>query len=416
MWPFSSKRQRHARQPNQVSALARKALQIFRSRNVDVTSGVDLPMTDNSAFVSVLRWCVRAISEPALNAAMKGEIKDDHPAMQLLRNPNPWMDEAALRSAITASLVVTGNCYILKVFGTSTVPTELWPLMPTEVTLQRDAVTGIPKNWLYRGKPYPLESIIHIKDGVDPNDMFLGWSGVQSILAEVATDSEATTYTEAILRNMGIPGMIISLKSNGEDGQGYEIDPEMGQTLKDWSKRAFSGKARGETVVVTVPIDVNMPQVSPDKMALDVIRRIPERRICAVIGIPPIVAGLGEDPKYDNYRAAREAAYESWAVPMWRIIERGLTKGLDGLMAGAVLQFDLSNVRALQEDADAIAERWGDLYERDLCTRNEARLKVGLEERPGEDNFASTGSTGRASTLRALRDKPRTNRRSSEAS
>lgn len=401
MWPFSKQKR-----------MGRKAFTITKFGGANLSDG-DITITENSAIASVAGWCVRAIGEPSLRVMQKDKEQDGHPVAILLANPNPWMDGAAFRAAITASLVFKGNAYILQVYGVGNQPAELWPLMPTQVTLERD-INGIPKCWRYRGKEYPLDQIIHIKDGINPNDFLLGWSGLDSVIREVATDNEATIYTEAILKNLGVPGMIVSLKP-GDANEGYDIDPEVGQSIKDWAKRAFSGKARGETIVVTMPIDVNMPQVSPDKMALEQIRRIPERRICSVIGIPPIVAGLGEDPKYDNYRAAREAAYESWAVPMWRTIARGLNTGLAGLLKGAEIDFDLAPVRALQEDADAIAERSELLYDGDIITKNESREMNGFDKVPDGDKFKSEGSAGRTSTLRAMRDKKRSGRASTEA-
>jgi HK97 family phage portal protein len=368
-------------------------------------------MIENSAMVAVLRWCVRTIGEP--DYAVKksdDELSFEHPVIELLQNPNPSMTGAQLRSAITGSLVMTGQGYITKVSGLKSQPVELWPLIPGEVELIRDT-NGTPTHYMYRQKRIDLENMIHIRDGSSPIDPIMGWGGLESVVREIATDTEATKYTAAILANLGVPGVVISLK----DTANSEIDPEVAEEIKQTFRRNFGGEKRGEAMVITVPVDLQMPGFSPDKMALDLIRKVPERRICAVVGIPPIVAGLGEDPKYDNYRAAREAAYESWAVPMWRLIERSLTAGLADMLDGAELVFDISKVRAFQEDTDAAATRWASLYTSDLCTRNEARKALGLAELPGEDSFSSQGSTGRASTLNALRNKPRGSRSSSQA-
>lgn len=404
IWPFSKR--------TPPAQLKRKSFQIFKlgGTTLDITASQSA-MIENSAVVSVLRWCVRTIGEPSLAVKKSDdELVPEHPAIELLQNPNPYMTGAQLRSAITGSLVMTGQGYVMKVSGLKSQPVELWPLIPGEVELIRDT-SGIPTHYMYRQKRIALDDMIHIRDGSSPVDPIMGWGGLESVVREIATDTEATKYTAAILRNLGVPGAVISLK----DSEHSSIDPEVADEIKERFRSSFGGEKRGEAMVITVPVDLQMPGFSPDKMALDLIRKVPERRICAVVGIPPIVAGLGEDPKYDNYRAAREAAYESWAVPMWRLIERSLTAGLADMLDGLDLVFDISRVRAFQEDTDAAATRWASLYQADLCTRNEARKALGLSEMPGEDAFSSQGSTGRASTLQALRNKPRGSRTSAEA-
>jgi hypothetical protein len=62
---------------------------------------------------------------------------------------------------------------------------------------------------------------------------------------------------------------------------------------------------------------------SPEQLLLRELRRIPEERVTAVLGVPAIVAGLGaglDRSTFTNMAEAREAAYESGIIPTQRII------------------------------------------------------------------------------------------------
>ena len=72
---------------------------------------------------------------------------------------------------------------------------------------------------MYRvnGKTYVLskDDIIHYRDGIDPENDRFGLSGLSAVLREVFTDNEAATYSAAILRNMGVPSIIVTPKNPG---------------------------------------------------------------------------------------------------------------------------------------------------------------------------------------------------------
>ena len=50
---------------------------------------------------------------------------------------------------------------------------------------------------------------------------------------------------------------------------------------------------RGKPHVSTAPIRIEQFGFSPEQMSLKDLRRLPEERISALLGIPAIVAGLG---------------------------------------------------------------------------------------------------------------------------
>ena len=119
-------------------------------------------------------------------------------------------------------------------------------------------------------------------------------------------------------------------------------------------------------------------------MNLRDLRRVPEERVSAVLGVPAIVAGLGaglDRSTFANMAEAREMAYESGIIPLQRLIAAELSKQLlpdfDGDDSARV-EFDLKDVRVLQEDRKVLAERLGVLVRRGVMKRSEARAELGL--------------------------------------
>jgi hypothetical protein len=124
---------------------------------------------------------------------------------------------------------------------------------------------------------------------------------------------------------------------------------------------------------------------SPEQMNLSSLRDVPEERIAAVIGVPPILAGLGaglDRATYNNVDALIEYFTEKKLVPLWGMDDAKLQASLKPDFSSdprVVIRRDLSEVRALQEDMDKKYFRLntGVQGARPWITVNEARSDVG---------------------------------------
>jgi hypothetical protein len=118
-------------------------------------------------------------------------------------------------------------------------------------------------------------------------------------------------------------------------------------------------------------------------MDLKVLHRVPEERISAVLGVPAIVAGLGaglDRATYSNFREAREAFTETKLIPLWRSLAATLSMSLlpdFGDTTSTIVEFDITDVRALSDDQDAQATRLKTLVEAGIITVDEARAELG---------------------------------------
>jgi len=131
-------------------------------------------------------------------------------------------------------------------------------------------------------------------------------------------------------------------------------------------------------------MDVSVLSFNPQQMNLKDLRRLPEERVAAVMGIPAIVVGFGagmDRSTFANYAEAREAAYESFVIPTQRLFASDLKSQLlpdFGETKGVKVEHDNSNVRVLQEDENAKAVRWGQLTKDGIAMLSEARSAMGL--------------------------------------
>jgi phage portal protein BeeE len=223
------------------------------------------------------------------------------------------------------------------------------------------------------------DDVVHFRHGIDPNNARMGLSDLASLMREIYTDDEAANFSASLVRNMGVPGVVISPANTVAFS---DIDPEA-------TKRAFmskfGGDNKGEPLVLTEPTDVKVLSFNPQQMDLKALRRVPEERISGVLGIAASVAGLGaglDRNTFTNYGEARKAAYEESVITEQRLVGAELVIQLlpDFADTEAVeyeVDFDLRNVRALQENVDAVWSRNRAAASAGLITRATFKRNVG---------------------------------------
>jgi len=346
--------------------------------------------TGSSTVMAPLLWVARTFPEapPALwekLASGQEEPVRDHPLLRLLERPNGFYTGVVMWMATMLDWSVDGNAYWLKLRDRGGRVVELWWAPHWMIEPRGDEQTLI-SHYEYRvsGSPWllPPDDVVHFRFGLDRDDPRKGQSPLKSVLREVFTDDEAANFTASLLRNMGVPGLVVS-----PDGAASP-SPEDVAAVRAELKARVGGDSRGEAIVMSGPTKVQQFGFSPEQLLLKELRRIPEERVTAVLGVPAIVAGLGaglDRSTFTNMAEAREAAYESGIIPTQRIISEDVRWQLlpefepDPFMWR--FGFDLSKVRVLQEDLYRQAQRlnlavnggWGEVAE--------ARRAMGLEVR-----------------------------------
>ena len=350
--------------------------------------------------VAVVNWIARTFPEaPVMVVDEKPdggrERVPGHPMLKLLERPNPYYSGALLWKATVADLALTGNGYWLKVRSQAGKVVQLWwaPSSMIEPKWPEDGLTFISH---YEYKPDPLrdplkfaeQDVIHFRDDIDPDNLRKGRSQLYSLMREIFTDEEAANLTASLMRNLGIPGVVLSPK-----GPGAGASPEAAEKIKEDFKAKFGGDRRGEPMVMTAPTDVSVLSFSPEQMNQRNQRRVPEERVTAVFGVAAVVVGLGaglDRSTFTNFHEAREAAYEGNIIPTQKLRAADLRTQLlpdFDKRPSLDVEFDLSRVRVLQPDMDHLFSRMGAGVNAGFVMVSDARRAVGLPVNPEHDIF-----------------------------
>lgn len=350
----------------------------------------------NSAVIACVNWLARTFPEaPLIVSRLDGDerqLDPGHALANLLNRPNDFYSGPVMLMALIVDYVTSGNAYWLKIRSRTGRVVQLWwtPQTLMEPRWPPDGSRFI-SHYDYRVGARSIrvepEDVIHFRHGLDPANPRKGMSPLASVLREVFTDDEAARFSASLLKNLGVPGVILNPRQ-AFGGSDEELD-----LVKQKFRETFGGDNRGDVMLMRGPTDVHVLSFSPDQMNLRDLRRIPEERVSAVLGVPAIVAGLGaglDRSTFANMAEAREMAYESGVIPLQRLVAAELTRQLlpdfDG-DASARVEFDLRDVRVLQEDRRAQAERLAALVRGGVMKRGEARAELGLPVMPGDDVY-----------------------------
>lgn len=343
---------------------------------------------ENSAVMACCQWTIKAFPEASLCFQRKINNKwevEDHPVIDLLSFPNDSYDASYLWAGQLMSWINAGNSYWYVDFNGFGLPKALYYMPHFQVTPQwPDSGTEFVRSYSYRvgglTKILQPKHVIHFKNGVDLQNVRSGQSPLVAVLREICADNEASTAAAAIMRNLGIPGLTFVPDPNMPN----ELTQDQRQMIRTMGSEKMTGDRRGEMIVAPIPGKFDQFGFSPEQLAFDKIRQIPAERICAAIGLNPIVVGIGSDnfkSSYSNFKEAREAAYTSYLIPLWRVIGEQLTTALLPLYGedpkDCRLHFDISNVQALQEDENERHERIRKDFDAGIITLAESRIEIG---------------------------------------
>ncbi len=353
--------------------------------NIDYADKLGKGFDSNVLMAPILYVC-RTFTEARLAVQTESNGKTvlnaQHALPALLRAPNLSYSGAQLWFATLLSWWLDGNAYWFKNRDGSGAVRELWYLPHWMVEPRWDRTERAFVDY-YRyttgGMMVELapEDVVHLRYGMDPENVRLGYSPLKSVVREAYTDGEASNLVASILRNKGVPGIMFS-PENGVDVD----DPE---SLKSYFKDKFTGDRRGEPMVMTAPMKVQEFGFSPQELDLSSVHNLGEERVCALMGLPAAVVGFGTGLEQTKVGATmaemRRLAWTDCIIPMQSAIAQDLTRALlpdFGGKPGQEVGFDHSGVAALEDNLDKQAERVERSVRGGYMMVSEAREVLGL--------------------------------------
>lgn len=348
-------------------------------------------LVDSSAVMVCLNWLMRTFPQSRPRVVLETPEGytpvPNHPLTALLKRPNPFYSGTQLWRGTVLSYYWDGNAYWRKVRNAQKQVIQLWYEPHWQVRPVRTSSEDyISKYQLWRYPNWvdvPTEDIVHLKWAFAVGNQMTGMAPLASALREVFTDNEAARYAAVMFRNMGVPGMIVTPKTD-EISLGAPGSPGI-ERLKQELKQLTTGDNRGEPLLYDMPIDITFPQTDPGKMNTRENRKISEERISALLGTPAQVVGLGAGLDRNILGSPEEAlrwAYNNNILPtqdsMAEELDIQLLPDFTNVEAQTI-EFDQTKIDTLKGDQakkDTVAAL---LYTSGVAKLSEARIRAGFK-------------------------------------
>lgn len=376
---------------------------------------------DNSAVAACLRVLCDNFPQPLLQVERKDgkgqwQAVEDHPLTRLFDHPNDYYDHYDLWSAVVMSLVVDGNGYVLKVTSGAGIPVQLWWVPSWMIRPYFGGEAGVFIDWYeyqVNGEWLPLDpkSVIHFRlgrpDQYTAGRTHISWlkSGLRSICAL----NEVDGYTASIMRNGGVPGVIISPTTPATTSAGGvgKFTRDQAEELKENWRHRMTGERRGEALVLTGPFQVTTLGFSPEQMALDKIPARLEDQISSLTGVNAMIALLtsgAQHKTYNNIQESRKSLYEDTIYPIQSRTANKLKfhlLGDPGMGDPDTERVSWNNegIPCLQEDQKPIWDRSVAAYKEGVAKRSEAREMVGLPFDESDELYVSDVAAANAQAM-----------------
>ena len=353
----------------------------------DPTSNMKSERQDAVIAIATRRVCTALSQLPV--KVMKTTVKDgktlfdpddNHPFNEILKIPNTDKTTtfADVTTHILQSLILTGHSFTNQDIVGGDVA-DLWPLEPDKMKIEiskKGQKTGYRYNIGTSSVSYnPDEIIMHRLYNI--NDLTYGGSLIEPIHAEALQRHYINLYQKGFFKNGAHIDTVFSPKNELKEGQGKRLAESI---------NAKHGGAENAKKTFIMPIAGDLKNLGGDNkdLGFEPLLKMARELILAILGVPPFIGGVMEYANYANADVQEKSFWRHTMLPFIRIVQDGFnTQCLwQHYDPDHVLQFDISGVEALQEDALKATQNDSLLIGSGIQTIDEIRAKRGLEPLP----------------------------------
>lgn len=336
----------------------------------------------NQVVLACIATRATTLNEPplvAVDPASKQPIMA-HPLTRLFRRPNKHMSQSQFWQYVSTYIDIGGNCYIHKVRNVYGQVIELRPYHSGHIVPISESGQWVDfYKYSYEGveKEIDPRDIIHLRSYyIDPLNPVLGISPIRAAGINVDTYNELMATLYSYLRNNGVPSGVLSVQQT--------INAQQAESLKEQFQSNTTGANRGKPVVLPSGMSYTQMGLDVSKMEASSQFKQYETAICSIYRISSAVVMTASaiDSKYSNMQTAFQEYTTLTRVPTWNTWEEQVELAFVDEYPEVDLEFDVSQVGALQADATMQAAVITQ-FTSNLITVNEARQKLGysaLEE------------------------------------
>ena len=312
------------------------------------------------------------------------ELAPEHPLSILLSKVNPWWTKGDLLRATSIYLDLWGSAFwILKKASPAALPTEIWIMRPDKMHIvpsQTDYIAGF---WYQAGSgtriPFRIDEVIWMRQ-LNPLDEYAGMSPVAPARLSIDMGHEGLQHNRNIFKNGILAG---NLAFTAKDGT---MTAEQGKEFREALRERYSRPENSHIPIVMGNFEAKNLGLSNRDMEFMQALRWSLEDVARVYSVPKIMLGDLEKATYENVDAAERIFWRSSMVPHLQFLQDELNEMLLPMFGeGLEVEFDTTVVEALQEDANAAAERHIKEVQAGIKTINEVRELEGLDPVPWGD-------------------------------
>lgn len=312
---------------------------------------------------------------------MSGENPvENHPLRKLLEHPNEYMNEFDFWSSVIILQDFAGNAYFEKIRSLAGQTVELWPMRPDWVKVSYDR-DGRIDGYFYcipdkAPIPYRPEDILPFKL-YDPLNAYFGYPPV-AVAARVGDlDNSTTDYVRLLFQEGGVPPGILSSKQ--------PINEATARRLREMYREQYGGYQNWDAPMV-LGYDTAYTQtgLGIQEMGLEILDRRAEVRICMTLKVPPMLIGsrIGLERSIEsNVKEFQKNWWDDDLMPIYKNYSDVVRQHLlpEYGESNVELEWDFSEVPALQEDEDALRMQALEAFKAGAITRNQFNEAWGLD-------------------------------------
>lgn len=304
----------------------------------------------------------------------KVEYEEDinHPANDILDNPNPFNSINDIKVHITQSHLLSGNAYLT--IEKQSARFEIYPKESDKMKIKPDK-SGVIAQYVYGEKQayertYKPEEVCHIRN-YDCTNPYYGRSPLLAIENAILLNYYATQTNKAIFRNGPVPAGMFFTDFDLTEEQKKEL-------IKSFESRHKGVENRGKIGIAPSFVkDFKVTQLDVKDLLYQEQTRLLREIIFAQLGLPPFVGGVMEYANYANALPQDRSFYQNTITPICNTEAEAMTRQIlwryYDQSKNYVYRYDLSGIPALQENEKDKATTYALLVRSSVLTPNEAR-------------------------------------------
>lgn len=330
----------------------------------------------------------------------KGEVEEakDTGLNRLMEMPNEEMTWGDLQSASIIQLLTTGNVFTEMVEGIG-MGMEL-NLLASQGVEPITSKTDILLGWNYKigqvERNIDIDSVIHMKY-YNPTDQgftnHLGLSPLEAGVNAYTTSNSQWKASASLLENRGAVGFI------SNDSDDILTEEELDDAQRAFDRRATGVDKFGKTTVTPSKMRYQAMAMSASDLKVIEMGVMTLRSICNIYGVDSSLFNDPANKTFNNRKEAEKALWSGVNIPILNKLKfqynKTVVKAYSELEGKEYfIDYDLSDVSVLHEDADKQADRVVKLISAGVIKPNKGAELMGIEVEETEDEQITQALNG----------------------